>query len=90
MILELLPGGDLFDFRHVSAVSSGSAADGEPSRPPSEKQLAGMFDQLLTGLEYCHRNRVVHRDIKVGGPGGFVGGPSGRGVHTGTQGRTGG
>ena len=56
MILEAL-SGDLCDFK-----SSRS------SRPPSEVELAGMFGQLLIGLEYCHRNRVVHRDIKVGGP----------------------
>ena len=54
MILEALVGGDLHDFK----LSRGN-------RPPSETELAGIFDQLLAGLDYCHRNRVVHRDIKV-------------------------
>ncbi len=26
--------------------------------------LCGVDDQIIAGVEYCHRNRVVHRDLK--------------------------
>jgi serine/threonine protein kinase len=28
------------------------------------RSLCGVDNQLIAGVEYCHRNRVVHRDLK--------------------------
>ena len=52
MVMELLTGGELFDK---------IAADG----PMSEKEARKVFQQLLDALDYCHREGVYHRDLKV-------------------------
>ena len=31
----------------------------------SESQAAGTFSQILTAVNYCHQNSVVHRDLKA-------------------------
>jgi cyclin-dependent kinase 12/13 len=30
----------------------------------SEAQIKGYIKQLLLGLEHCHNNMIIHRDIK--------------------------
>lgn len=32
-----------------------------------EDEARHFFQQIISGVEYCHRNMVVHRDLKVGG-----------------------
>ena len=51
IVLELVTGGELFD-RIVSA----SRFD----EPTAQKY----FRQLISGVEYCHRQGVCHRDLK--------------------------
>jgi serine/threonine protein kinase len=51
MILEYVEGGELFDY----LIEQG----GLPLH-----QALHFFKQLLSGLEYCHRNHVCHRDLK--------------------------
>ena len=43
--------GDLFDY----IVEKGRLVEGEARR---------FFQQIISGVEYCHRNMVVHRDLK--------------------------
>jgi 5'-AMP-activated protein kinase catalytic alpha subunit len=31
-----------------------------------EDEARHFFQQIISGVEYCHRNMVVHRDLKVG------------------------
>ena len=51
MVFEYVPGGELFDF----IVSNGRL---------SEPRARTMFQQLVSGVEYCHQHMVVHRDLK--------------------------
>jgi len=51
MVMEFVPGGELFDF----IVSNGRL---------SEQRARTMFQQLISGVEYCHQHMVVHRDLK--------------------------
>ena len=52
MVMEFVPGGELFDF----IVSNGRL---------SEPRARTMFQQLISGVEYCHFHQIVHRDLKV-------------------------
>lgn len=51
MVMEYVPGGELFDYivRHGKL---------------SEDEARKFFQQILYGVDYCHRQRVVHRDLK--------------------------
>eukprot|EP01027_Heterolobosea_sp_BB2_P009656 GEZU01014225.1.p1 GENE.GEZU01014225.1~~GEZU01014225.1.p1 ORF type:complete len:246 (-),score=52.10 GEZU01014225.1:74-811(-) len=51
IVLELITGGELFD-RIVSA------------KRFSEDQARRYFQQLITGIEYCHKQGIAHRDLK--------------------------
>jgi 5'-AMP-activated protein kinase, catalytic alpha subunit len=51
MIMEYVPGGELFEY----ILTHGRL---------SEDTARRFFQQIIAGVEYCHRNRVVHRDLK--------------------------
>ncbi|GMH42057.1 hypothetical protein BSKO_09976 [Bryopsis sp. KO-2023] len=51
MVMELLTGGELFDK---------IAEEG----PMLESEARVIFQQLIEGLEYCHRQGIYHRDLK--------------------------
>jgi len=51
LVLELITGGELFD-KIVSA------------KRFDEDRARRYFQQLITGIQYCHENGVAHRDLK--------------------------
>ncbi|KAI1719989.1 protein kinase domain-containing protein [Ditylenchus destructor] len=51
MIMEYVAGGELFDY----IVKNGRLKTGEARR---------FFQQIISGVDYCHRHMVVHRDLK--------------------------
>ena len=51
MVMEYVSGGELFDF----IVSRGKLPEDEARK---------YFQQIISGLEYCHTHMVVHRDLK--------------------------
>ena len=51
-VMELCAGGDLLDF-----VRRRKKLD--------ERKAKYFFKQIVKGLLYCHKNLVVHRDIKL-------------------------
>jgi serine/threonine protein kinase len=51
VIMEYVKEGELFDY----IVEKGRLPDEEARH---------FFQQIISGLEYCHRNMVVHRDLK--------------------------
>ncbi len=55
LVMEELKGGELFD-RILSRAQNKNYY--------SEKQVAKLFKQILSGIVYCHEQKVVHRDIK--------------------------
>ena len=50
-VMEYVPGGELFDY----IVSRGKL---------DEQEARALFQQILSGIEYCHIHGVVHRDLK--------------------------
>ena len=55
LIMELCSGGELFD-RIISNIENG--------KPFTEEQAAMIFQQMMSAINYCHKNNIVHRDLK--------------------------
>lgn len=51
LVMECLPGGELYNL-----------LDRNGRLPEDQARL--YFQQIISGLDYCHTYRVVHRDIK--------------------------
>jgi len=51
MVMEYVAGGELFDY----IVKHGKLKEEEARR---------FFQQIISGVDYCHRHNVVHRDLK--------------------------
>ncbi|XVF76539.1 hypothetical protein PTKIN_Ptkin13bG0273700 [Pterospermum kingtungense] len=51
MVMEYVTCGELFDY----IVQKGRVKEDEARK---------FFQQIICGVEYCHKNKVVHRDIK--------------------------
>lgn len=51
MIMEYVSGGELFDY----IVNNGKLQESEARR---------FFQQIISGVDYCHRHMIVHRDLK--------------------------
>lgn len=51
VFIEYSSGGELFDY----IVERGRLGEGEARR---------FFQQIVTGVEYCHLNKISHRDLK--------------------------
>ncbi|GAB0092332.1 5'-AMP-activated protein kinase catalytic subunit alpha-2 [Sergentomyia squamirostris] len=51
MIMEYVSGGELFDY----IVRHGKLQEHEARR---------FFQQIISGVDYCHRHMIVHRDLK--------------------------
>ncbi|EMS68854.1 Carbon catabolite-derepressing protein kinase [Triticum urartu] len=52
IVMEYCKNGELFDY----IVEKGRLQEDEARR---------IFQQIISGVEYCHRNMVVHRDLKL-------------------------
>ncbi|KAK2912006.1 hypothetical protein QQF64_027889 [Cirrhinus molitorella] len=51
MVMEYVSGGELFDY-----ICKNGKLD--------EKESRRLFQQIISGVDYCHRHMVVHRDLK--------------------------
>lgn len=51
MVMEFVSGGELFDY----IVKHGKLKEPEARR---------FFQQIVSGVDYCHRHMIVHRDLK--------------------------
>jgi len=51
MVMEYVSGGELFDY----IVKHGKLKEDDARR---------FFQQIISGVDYCHRHNVVHRDLK--------------------------
>ncbi len=55
LIMELCTGGELFD-RITENTENGIQF--------TEKEAADLFKQMMSAINYCHKNGIVHRDLK--------------------------
>ncbi|EGC29439.1 hypothetical protein DICPUDRAFT_58802 [Dictyostelium purpureum] len=51
MVMEYVTGGELFEY----IVKNGKLSEDESRR---------LFQQMISGVDYCHHHMVVHRDLK--------------------------
>lgn len=51
MVMEFVSGGELFDY----ILKHGKL---------SEREARRFFQQIISGVDYCHRHMIVHRDLK--------------------------
>jgi MAP/microtubule affinity-regulating kinase len=52
LVMEYINGGELYDY----LVAHGRM---------KEKDARSKFRQILSAVNYCHKKRVIHRDLKV-------------------------
>ena len=52
LVMEYEKGGELYDY----LVAHGKL---------KEKEAREKFRQILSAVSYCHRKKVIHRDLKV-------------------------
>ena len=52
MVTEYIDGGELFEY----VVENGRLSEGESRK---------FFQQMVSGVDYCHKKMVVHRDLKL-------------------------
>jgi MAP/microtubule affinity-regulating kinase len=52
LVMEYASGGELYDYLVVHGKMK-------------EKEARAKFRQILSALSYCHKKRVIHRDLKV-------------------------
>lgn len=53
IMMEYANGGELFDYIVAN-------------KRVKEKEARGFFRQVLSAVDYCHHNAVIHRDLKPG------------------------
>jgi len=51
IVMEYATGGELFDYIVAH-------------KKVKEKEARSFFRQVISALDYCHRNAVIHRDLK--------------------------
>ena len=72
MIMEYVSGGELFDYivKHGKVFKSSwcfyqkSVMSFLFSPKLKEHEARRFFQQIISGVDYCHRHMVVHRDLK--------------------------
>ncbi len=52
LVMEYASGGELYDYLVVHGKMK-------------EKDARAKFRQILSAVSYCHKKRVIHRDLKV-------------------------
>uniref|UniRef100_A0A8I6X3U9 Protein kinase domain-containing protein n=1 Tax=Hordeum vulgare subsp. vulgare TaxID=112509 RepID=A0A8I6X3U9_HORVV len=57
IVMELAESGELYKELYNQVISSQHGLD--------EAEVRRMFMQLVSGVAYCHRNMVVHHDLKL-------------------------
>ena len=54
LVMELIKGKSLYTYIHS-----------KPGRKLDESECIRLFLQIASGIEYCHKNNIIHRDIKM-------------------------
>ncbi|KAF6126555.1 protein kinase AMP-activated catalytic subunit alpha 1 [Phyllostomus discolor] len=66
MVMEYVSGGELFDYicKNGRKPDVPKVASTGSMKELDEKESRRLFQQILSGVDYCHRHMVVHRDLK--------------------------
>ena len=82
IVMELLEGGELFDalvervrplYYHSLPRSPGIPHDGLRFQGSlSETEVKTLFHTVVDGVAYCHRQGIIHRDLRVSPPPPFL------------------
>lgn len=54
LVMEMVKGKSLYSYVHS-----------KQNRKVEEQECMKLFGQIVSGIEYCHKNNVIHRDIKM-------------------------
>jgi len=54
LVFEYLKGGSLYSY-----------LNSKPGKKISEEEARNIFRQIVIGIQYCHKNNIVHRDLKL-------------------------
>lgn len=54
LVMELINGTSLFKY-----------IQRKPEKRLKESECAMIFSKLISAIKYCHKNRIIHRDIKM-------------------------
>jgi serine/threonine protein kinase len=64
LVLELVRGGELFDLISSNAAKITSTDKIPPGFTESETVMRKFFQELASGICYCHDSNIAHRDLK--------------------------
>ena len=64
LVLELVRGGELFELISVNAKEDAHAQSIPNKEEQDEAIMFKFFQELVSGIAYCHAHGVAHRDLK--------------------------
>ncbi|XP_034386208.1 5'-AMP-activated protein kinase catalytic subunit alpha-2 isoform X3 [Cyclopterus lumpus] len=66
MVMEYVSGGELFDYicKHGRVRDHYYGIGTQTALRLRDTEARRLFQQIISGVDYCHRHMVVHRDLK--------------------------
>lgn len=58
LVFDLMEGGDMFQYLNQRGSTASDAA-------LSDDEARRVFTQVLAGIDFAHKHRIIHRDLKL-------------------------